>query len=307
MSARAVATLALFAAGCGLTVDAAYLLGSGKAHTATAESSPTEQIVERREVDGQVAGDGGIELACFERSRAIERRWTVHRSYRRQGSYDRVAYSAALFGDVIVGGLTAGLIASKCLSDDSDLSCKNLWFAAPFAVDAVYTLIRRATVKPKILIGKHEGPASLGIAPTAASETATSCGELASAWIGWVDGPTDHAILVGEDDGRQRQLRAGALPLELAARRVEPEDLPTAEPVEADDDGGGHERIWLTGQAAALWIASPSAGIWVIGTDGVPRGVAVNRCDVLRPLAAALEPTQLETLDKECPLPEPER
>lgn len=291
MSARAVAAIAILATGCGLTVDAAYVLGSGKAHTTTAESSPTEKVVERLEVEGQAGGDGGIELACFERSRAVERRWTVHRSYRRQGSYDQVAYTAALFGDVIVGGITAGLIANACLSADSDLSCNNLWFAAPFAVDAIYTLIRRAMVKPKILISKHESPASLGIAPAVASGTPIPCDNLASAWIGWVDGPSDHAILVGEDDGRQRQIRAGALALELAARQPGPAD----------------PHVWLTGEAAGLWLTSPDAGIWVIGADGVPRGVAVNRCQVLRPMAAALQPEQLESLDKQCPLPEPGR
>ena len=273
-----IAIAALVLASCAVTVDAFYLMSDRTAHRSSTESSSTGETLERAEYTGEVGTDGSIALECYERTRSIEREWTVSRSYKRQGSYDKGAYTFAVGVDAVVGGVAGALMIGACTNPESDYSCKNLWFLAPLAIDMAYGLIRRQTVKPKILIERHEGPPSLAIADTPSDERPTECSGVAL-YVGEADGPSDLRAIRGEAGGVSRTLRDGALPLEKLG-----------------------DSFALSQQAAARWLSGPDTELWAVDTRGIPTAIELDRCAALRRHAGSYTAEELARLEAQCPV-----
>jgi len=284
-AAAPVACLALALGGCGLVVDTAYLLGDGRYQESAEESSPTTETTERLEVVAAAGPDGALQLECVHRTRAIERSWQVNKTYQRQGGFGRDTYTATAALDVIFGGLAAGTLLALCTHEDSDVSCWNMLWAAPYAVDLGYSLVRRATARPAVLVDKVRSGDRLRYGDPPLAERPASCGSIASVWLGGVTGPSDEALLNGEGEGRgPRELADGAVPLEI-------------------DEAGA---LYLSDEAVRTWATQAWAGVWALDGAGAPHPVQVDRCAALRPHAARLSEAELASFRRDCPLPQPD-
>jgi hypothetical protein len=281
--AAAAVVLALPLLGCGLLVDSAYLLGDGHYRDSAEESAPTGETARRLEAEVTPDPDGALRLGCTARTRSIERSWQVQRTYQRQGGFEADTYTATAVLDGVVGAVVAGVLLGFCTHEDSDLSCWNMLYASPFALDLGYSLIRRATARPAVLVDKSRSRDRLRHGAEPLAEQPTSCDWVSSLWVGGATGPSDEAFLNGEGEGAARHLGPGAVEVPL----------------------GPDGQVILHGEAAASWAGQSWAGLWAIDHQGVPHQVRVDRCGALRPHAAGLSEAALQSFQNDCPLPQP--
>ena len=276
------AALALALSGCGLLVDGAYLLGDGRYSDSAEERAPTGETAVRMETDLAREADGALVLGCTRRTREVERSWQVTRTFQHQGSFDADTYAGTAMLDGLLGTLIAGTLLTVCQQDDSNLSCWNAVWAAPFALDLGYSLVRRATAEPAVLVDKSRSADRLRYAEPPLAEEPATCDWVTSLWIGGATGPSDEALLSGEGTGT-RALADGAIELSLG-----PDGLVTLSP-----------------EAATSWAGQSWATVWALDAEGVPHPVRADRCALLRDHAGGFTGTALETFQIDCPLPQP--
>lgn len=265
--------------GCAATVDATYLLGDGRYTRSASESRPLAQTIDRIEYEAAVEPDGTMRVACFARTRQVQRTWHVVKTYRYRGGYGKQAYLATAIGDVLFGALVAGTFLGICRNDETDVSCWNMLYATPFALDLGYSLIRYATARTPILIDKSSTQGTLGLVAEPLHEQATACESLASLWLGSATGPDDVQILLGHaGDADTRALAQGAIELALD---------PT-------------HTIALTPEVAERWALFAGLGLFAVDRDGVPHSIAVDRCALLRPLSASLSADAQTAYQQQC-------
>jgi hypothetical protein len=262
--------------GCVATVDMAYWLGDGRYIDSASESRPIAQTIDRFEYEAAVEPDGSMRLACFARTRQVKRTWEVVKTYRYRGGYQREVYAAVTLFDVLFGAVVAGTAFALCTDEDPDLSCWNVLYATPFALDIVYAGIRFATVRPPVLIGKSAYEGDLGFVDQPAHEQATACESLASLWLGAATGPDDLQILNGSTGNRS--LVEGAVEIVLD---------PTL-------------TIALTPEVAERWALQASLDLLVVDRDGIPHRLAADRCALLRPVSASLSTDAQAAYQRDC-------
>ncbi|HWN71280.1 MAG TPA: hypothetical protein VNM90_26765 [Haliangium sp.] len=271
--------------GCVATIDLAYLLDNGRYTESTSESQKLPQTVDGVEYETAVEPDGSMRLACFARTRQVERTWQVSKTYRYRGGYGKQVYGAVALADVIFGAATAAAILAFCVDDDSDLSCWNTLYAGVFALDMGYGGIRYAMARSPVLIDKSSSEGTLGFSGQPVHEQTTECESMASLWLGTVTGPHDLQILNGQaESAGPRALDAGSLELVLDPTRA----------------------IALTPELAERWARDPALNLFVMDRDGIPHPVAADRCALLRPMHASLSADALAAYEKACgPIPKP--
>jgi hypothetical protein len=87
---HALLVLAVMAGGgCGVILDGAYRLGDDKYYESAEESAPTAEIVDRIEYEARIEADQSLHLACFARTRQVERRWSVTKTFEYRGGFRR--------------------------------------------------------------------------------------------------------------------------------------------------------------------------------------------------------------------------
>ncbi len=273
--------IAFLVSACGALFDASYALGDGKTSMSVPDSVGTGQSETRTEYEVTPAADQSLGLQCFVRTRAVERGWTVTKTYEYRGGYEKSTYSAAAIADLGIGGLLAGIMLGICTSDSSDVSCVNTAWAAPFAVDLVYSLIRRSQARPAVLVSKSRSGDQMQYGQ-AAEQEATQCQSVASLHLGASSGPSDEQRLNGQG-AQQRELSEGALQLSF------------------DENGS----ILLSDEAVSTWAMQSWASLWILDTDGQVQSVQVDRCTALRPLATRMSVDALQAFNRDCPLPAP--
>lgn len=263
----AVVAFLLASSGCAATVDAVYLIGDGRYTQSTSESQPIAQTIDRVEYEAAVEPDGSMRVACFARTRQVKRTWQVTKTYRYRGGYGKEVYAAMPLLDVIFGATVAGTVLALCRDEDPDLSCWNMLYATPYAVDIGYSLIRYAMARSPVLIDKSSSEGALGFVDEPIHEQATACESLASLWLGTATGPNDLQILSGHAEGAgTRTLAEGALELVLDPTRA----------------------IALTPEVAERWALQAWLDLFAVDSDGIPHQLAVDRCALLRPVHASL-------------------
>jgi hypothetical protein len=265
--------------GCAATIDAAYLIGDGRYTRSTGESQPIPQTIDRVEYESAVEPDGSMRVACFARTRQVKRTWWVTKTYRYRGGYGKEAYAATALLDVLFGATVAGTVLALCMDEDPDLSCWNMLYATPFAVDIGYAGIRYATARSPVLIDKSSSEGALGFVDEPIHEQATACESLASLWLGSATGPGDLQILSGHAEGAgTRSLAAGALEIVLDPTRVIP----------------------LAPEVAERWALQASLNLFAVDRDGIPYQLAADRCALLRPVHASLSADAQAAYQSEC-------
>lgn len=277
--------------GCGGIFDITYLIG-GKQYTETKEDRKgTGQSQAKIEVDGQVAPDGTITPTCVERERGIERSFTTARTYEYRAGYKREMYISATILSALTGGAIAGLTAYLCHIPPSaqnnfaqPMSCMNMLFAAPSAVDTVYSAIRIATAKTPKLVNKTKAENPLAYSNTAVRETPVTCDPTDSIFLGYLSGASDMEQLQGYATDKPK-LSAGALPVQKT---------PT----------GG---ILLKTQPDVVnaWVSNPQWVLASVNRDGEARTVHTDRCFVLRSAMAVIQPNLITMFGQQCPMPPP--
>lgn len=286
--ARGLALVAagLGASGCGVLIDGIYVLGDGRYSSHTEEHAPTGQRRIAIEHLASPGPDGRLVLACARRTRPIERTWTVSREFRRRGGFDSGTYYGAAAVTTLIGGLIAVGTGAACRAEDSELSCWNMLYAAPFALDLGYSLIRGATARSAVLIDKQTGGEDLRFGAPEVDQ-AEPCDPALRVVLGAATGPSDAALLAGGGDGQVRAMADGALELPL--------------------DPGGAFDLGGTAGAVVAWAGSPWLGLWAIDGAGVPQPIEVDRCAALRPHLAQVSGDARTAFDRDCPLPQPTR
>ncbi len=280
---RAIAAMAALAlAGCGAMVDLGYRLGDGRYTESAEESAPTAETVTRTEYQAALQPDQSLHLECATRTRQVERRWSVTKTFEYRGGYSRGTYLGTAILDGVLGAVIAGSLLGICTHEDSDTSCLHMLWASPFAIDLLYSVIRNRTVRDPVLVDKNRSGDQMRYADTPLEEQATACAAV-TLWLGRANGPSAEDLLNGRGNGETRALDDDALSL----------------PLEADG------AIELTPEAAAYWAARSYADLWVRDAEGGLHPVQVDRCPVLRPHAARLTAEARQTFDRDCPLPQP--
>lgn len=180
--------LVITLSGCAGTFD----LFSGTHYSESSkERSPTGQVVERTEY--RVTQKGALE--CYAARRAVERERSVSKRYRRRDGLGRNQYTGFAVGDALVGGLVAGVLAGFCTSDQNDLSCWNMLYASPFAIDLVYAIVRRQTTGEAVLVEKNAFGDRLALGRTALFEERTECESVREVRLGKTSGLSDEERL----------------------------------------------------------------------------------------------------------------
>jgi hypothetical protein len=283
MSARrwvALAALVATAPGCAFMVDTTYWLGSKRYHESIEERAPTTESRTAVEYDVSVEPDGRLRLACTERTRGIERTWNVYKTWQRRGGYDAPTYLGISILDGVFGGTTAGVLGGLCAKKDG-ISCWNLLWASPWAIDLAWSLYRYGTAGPAKLVNKEKGGESLALARAPASQTPVSC-EGISLVLGTATGQSEEAALTS-GEGEPRRMNDGGVALF------------------ADPDGA----VSLAGTPAAIeaWARSAYLSLWAVDGNGVAHEVTVDRCSALRPYTARLQGNTLAAYQRDCPPP----
>jgi hypothetical protein len=269
--------IVLASSGCAATVDAVYLIGDGRYTQSTHESRPLAQTIDRVEYESAVEPDGSVRVACFARTWQVKRTWEVVKTYRYRGGYDKSVYAAVVLLDVMFGATVAGSVLALCRGDDPDLSCWNMLWATPYALDIGYAWIRYFMVRSPVLIDKSSSEGTLGLVDEPLHEQATACESLASLWLGSATGPDDLQILGGHAEGA-RSLAAGALEIVLDETRA----------------------ITLTPEVAERWALQASLNLFAVDQEGIPHHLAADRCALLRPVQASLSADAQTAYQSEC-------
>jgi hypothetical protein len=284
LTAVALAVLLVALPGCGVMIDGFYLASSRRYSETADEARPTAEQRTAVEYAAVVEPDGRLLLTCARRTRTVERAWSVTRTYQRRGGFDRGTYAGAAVVSGLIGAIVGVTIGAACAQDDLDYSCWNLVYAAPFALDIGYSLVRYATVPPAKLVDKHSGGERLRFGAVVSEEPA-SCEAVDRVALGGVSGPSDEDALNGF--GLEQTARLGDGAVEL--------------PVEPD----GGIVLAAAPDAVRAWAGSSWMRLWVVEGDGAPRPVEVDRCAALRPHAFGLAGPELATYRADCAPPPP--
>jgi hypothetical protein len=283
-----LAASALGTAGCGGLFDVVYLIGNKRTSTTVDERSPTGQVHQRIEYEGRAGSAGVVEVTCEERERRIERASSVEKTYRYRGGYTSAPYIGSAALSAVTTGAVAGVIALVCMNEKDSTqaqkeSClQNMLFATPFAVDTVYSSIRAATAKTPKLIEKRRSNPRLVFSETPSRTAPASCVS-ARLVLRPMAGPSEQSA----DD-----LLSGAPPPPA------PLFMDGATAVALPPDG----KVDLRSQPEVVskWADDPGLALWLVGADGRPRRLEVNRCDALKPLLDMLPPPAQTKLLTSC-------
>ncbi len=278
-------------AGCGAVFDTAYTLTDGKFSESETDNRPTEHT--ENSIEYEVGAD--LALQCFARTRRIERTATISKTFEYRGGFEKSTYAGAAVADGLIGALVAGTMLGICTSEESDVSCLNMTWASPFAIDLVYSLIRHKTVRPPVLVGKTRSSDSLVHGATPIDEQQTDCSSVASLWLGTATGPSRVERL--NSGGEEQRLREGAIAVALVSAPAG-STAPT-EPALVQ------AHLSLSPEVAQAWASQNDLALWVQNGQGTISRVLVDRCTVLRPLAHSFVGEVRTTFDQNCPLPAP--
>lgn len=269
-------------AACGALIDTTYWLGDKRTSSTIRDSAATGEVETRTEYEAVHDAMHGLQLSCYQRTRGVERGWDVTKVYEYRGGYEKSTYTGAAVLDGVFGAVVAGSIAGICLKEDSDVSCANIAWAAPFAVDMIYSLIRRGSVGPKVLVDKRRGSDRMQYG-LAAQEEPTQCQSVAGLYLGGSSGPSDEQRLNGFAGADVRELSDGALQLGF--------------------DAAG--AVLLSPESVNFWATTNYASLWVRDDQGTLQPVSVDRCTTLRPHAGIMDTSAQQTFQRDCPLPQP--
>lgn len=267
-----LAAAALGTTGCGGILDVAYLISDKRTTETVQERTPTGQVHGGVEYEGAAGAGGVVQITCEERERRVERSSSVEKVYRYRGGFSSSPY----IGTAVLSGLTAaavaGVIAVICLNDDTStrdekVSClPNMLFATPFAIDSVYSSIRAATAKTPKLVEKHVAQPVLAFSETP-SRTAPATCESARLYLRPGAGPPEQSaddILSGKPPEPAPFFLDGAMAIPL------PPD--------------GRVDLHAMPDVVNRWADDATLALWLVGADGRPHRLAVDRCDALKPL-----------------------
>lgn len=269
-------------AACGALMDTTYWIGDKKTSLTVPESSATGEAETRTEYEAVHDAALGLRLSCYQRTRGVERGWDVTKTYEYRGGYEKSTYTAAAVLDGVLGAVIAGSLTGICLNEDSDVSCAHIAWASPFAIDMVYSLIRRGTVGPKVLVDKTRGSDRMQYGQ-AAQQQATQCESVAGLYLGGSSGPSDEQRLNGYAGPNVRELADGALQLGF--------------------DAAG--AVLLSPESVDFWATQSYASLWVRDDQGTIQPVIVDRCTTLRPHAMSMGSSAQQAFQRDCPLPQP--
>ncbi|HMY16263.1 MAG TPA: hypothetical protein PKA58_08020 [Polyangium sp.] len=273
--------------GCGGIFDITYLIANKRYTESKEERKGTGQAQTMLEVTGPMAPDGTITPACYERKRQIERSFRIDRTYEYRGGYRRDVYISATILSAITGGAIAGLTAYLCQIPPSaqnnfsqPISCMNMLFAAPSAVDTVYSAIRIATAKKPKLVGKekHENPVALG--STATEEISVPCDPSDKLVLGNVADRSNTELL----EGRTHETPAftdGGLPVQRTAT--------------------GDIKLISQPEIVNAWITNPHWVLAMVNAAGEARTIHVDRCFALRSAVSVIQPQNITLFAQQCP------
>ena len=283
-------------ASCGVALDGYYVARRPRMHTTIVETAPSGQAQTSLDFIGALGADGQLEVRCADRTRPVERAWSVDKTYRYRGGFTSMPYTTAVISELLIGGLITTVVLGACTRDDIDdpIACSNLWIAAPFVADAVYSGIRAATAREPVLIDRRESDERLQLgAPT--NEVAVACPADVTFAVGVMRGPSD--------DNR------------LAYGSTEARALDDQRSIDGVDRRGDVAALDLVGSPAALagWASIAAAGLWARTSDGDLHRVEADRCVVTRALTPMLtgearqwfSPTVEGQATQLCPPPAP--
>lgn len=276
--------------GCGLLLDGVYLIGNKRYNETVQERKPTGQVITQVEYPARVDPTGKPHLACEERERRIERSFSVEKTWEHRGGWDASTYVATAALSGVIAAVTAGALTGICLHTPEPghkrVSCYNILYATPFAVDVIYSVIRAKTAKPSKLVDKHTNEASLALAETPSRSTPVDCAaNVQQVMLGALVGPSDVDALNGRGGGEKAHLADGAIPVAL----------------------GPDGTLSLADQPAVAhaWAKNDSLALWVVDREGAPRRWEVDRCAVMRPITPMLVGDELMWFLKTCPVSPP--
>jgi hypothetical protein len=257
-------TCALALSGCGLIIDGAYLLSSGKDTKSAEQRRPTGQVEKAFEHEvtltppTRYGAPGGVQLRCQNVEHGIDRVWNVQKTYENQGGWHLVHWAPIIIEGIIGGALAIG-ISVTCSRGESD--CNLLYGTIPFGVDVLYSAIRLATIDPPKLVDKQRTDVRTETRKDAVTQTTVAC----------------------EPDARIAVGRSAVDPVALQVR-VDPSGMVTPFDVQRV------VQALATQPDARLW--------WLSGTAG-PGETALSRCEALQALTGRLglgcQPPQQQT------------
>lgn len=295
--------IAYLVAGCGAVFDTAYALGDGKYHESVTDNRPTEHSEQLMEYEV----DASLGLQCFARTRQIERSASIHKTYEYRGGFAKSTYAGAAIADGVIGSLIAGTMLAICAQEDSDVSCVNTVWASPFAVDLIYSLIRRKSVRDPVLAGKTRSSDSLVHSETPIDEQQTDCSDVTAVWLGTATGPSREQRL--NSGGGERELSAEAIEIPMTVGALPPAQVPGAPPPSPTAGGPAAgpatPHLFLSPGIAEAWATQSQATLWVQRPNGSIARIKVDRCTALRPLAFGFKTDARAAFDRGCPLPAP--
>ncbi len=288
--------LAFSTASCGAMLDTAYSLGGNEYHESSTDNRPTEHTEEAMEFELATS----LELHCFSRTRRIERTSTISKTYEYRGGYTKDAYAGAAIADGLIGAVIAGSLLGICTAEDSDVSCINMLWASPYAVDFIYSLIRRKTVRKPVLVGKTRSQDSLVHSEVPIHEQETSCEEVSTIWLGTASGASREQRLNSGGDARTLNEGAIGMPLMTGAPDAAPSPVPGP-----PANGSPGKFLALSPELAQIWGGQNNTALWAQQGDGSISRIKVDRCTVLRPFAYSFTSAARDTFNASCPLPAP--
>lgn len=169
----ALLALAMGLSGCGLLLDGAFLVSSGKYSKDDVETKRTGLAQVQLEHEVRVA-QGQVWLACEDVQRTMERQWNVHRDYQYVNGWPSVHW-LPLIVETIVGGALGIGFGLECGKTHEAASCNALWAVPPLALDAIYSAVRLATIEPAKLINKTRTDLAAAPSRTADDRKTVAC------------------------------------------------------------------------------------------------------------------------------------
>jgi hypothetical protein len=145
--------VSMLLSGCGVLIDSIYLISNKRFTREERQSQPTGQTQYAFEHTVRVE-QGQVWLACEDTERTVDRVWLVRKQYEHvNGIYQ--AHIATLLLDLAVGGALGIGFGIKCGETGRPEHCTPLIAVSPFAIDAIYSAVRLATVEPPKLVNKE--------------------------------------------------------------------------------------------------------------------------------------------------------
>ncbi len=269
--------------GCGATFDLAYSLGNKKYTDHEEQTFPTRQVHQQHEYSVTVLSKQTLQLNCFSSERRVERGWKVFKTYSYRGGWTKSTYGTTAIVDGIFGSLVAGVAIASCSDNENPYQCPQLAWAAPFAVDIVYSLLRRGAVRKPVLSNRSSSGETMQLGKFPNYINPTGCSEVSDIWLGTTSGSSALQQLNGSN-GPNLSIDQGAQEVILDANRFMLIDL----------------------AIAYYWLHHTGASIWTRDIESKVRPVPIERCNTLRPFYGQLAPQERQLLDSQCPLPKTE-